>query len=303
MFPIVVSALVRRVLLLGLTGLSLFAVLACEPPWPKCNDDKNCRSDKEGNQNKRNFFCVQGQCQECRDANDCADPKRQKCDGYKCIDKTCADITCEQNKRCDPSTLACKWICENDGDTPCDGDACQVCKSHACTPKPPPCTQDGDCPASQICKQTGSGSCERSCVGGCSASKPCPAGKKCDGDRCVDDACDMETIYFNFNRAAIRSDAADALKKNLDCVNKMTGKKILIEGHADERGTREYNIKLGERRAAAAKSYFSKLGVAGDRLCQVVSKGREEPAVSNASTEEQHQKNRRGVFKFLDSCP
>jgi peptidoglycan-associated lipoprotein len=76
----------------------------------------------------------------------------------------------------------------------------------------------------------------------------------------------------------------------------------LIEGHCDERGTAEFNIQLGKRRANGAKKYISNLGVDKSRIC-TVSKGKEEPVVSNASSESGHQKNRRAVFRFVDSCP
>jgi peptidoglycan-associated lipoprotein len=70
--------------------------------------------------------------------------------------------------------------------------------------------------------------------------------------------------------------------------------RISIEGHADERGTAEYNLALGERRANAVMQYLTGLGVAGNRMV-VVSKGKETP-VCRETTEECHQRNRRGVF-------
>jgi peptidoglycan-associated lipoprotein len=76
----------------------------------------------------------------------------------------------------------------------------------------------------------------------------------------------------------------------------------VIEGHCDERGTRQYNIQLGKNRARAVKKFLKSLGIEDSRMCSV-SKGKEEPAVSNASSEEQHQKNRRAHFRFADNCP
>jgi len=73
---------------------------------------------------------------------------------------------------------------------------------------------------------------------------------------------------------------------------------IQIEGHADERGTREYNLALGERRATAAKNYLVSLGVAASRL-STVSYGKERP-VDPASTEEAWAKNRRAVTVTID---
>ncbi|MEM1007972.1 MAG: OmpA family protein [Myxococcota bacterium] len=286
--------------LLLVFALAMASCDACYK-WPKCNNDKHCRADKADNETKKQFYCINGTCKECRNEKDCGE--KQKCESNACVDKTCADIQCSDGKRCDPATLTCKWICENDGESPCDGDVCKVCKKHQCIAKPPPCTQDTDCPGQQICKVTGSGSCERACVGGCSASKPCPSGQKCQAGKCVQDTCEMAKAYYDFNRAYIRSDAKTVLQDNLKCIQKTTGKKLLITGHCDERGTREYNIRLGERRAKAARAYLMKLGVKRARFCGVVSKGKEEPVVSGAASEEDHQKNRRAVFEFVESCP
>jgi peptidoglycan-associated lipoprotein len=82
----------------------------------------------------------------------------------------------------------------------------------------------------------------------------------------------------------------------------MSAKRILIEGHCDERGTRDFNIQLGRRRANTTRDYILRLGIESKRIC-TVSKGKEEPVVSNASSEDEHQRNRRGVFRFVDSCP
>lgn len=290
--------LFRRVsLLVAFVGFAM-VLSACPCKWPKCGSDSHCKAGK-GN-NSKDYFCVNGLCIQCKDNGNCA--ANEKCVNNACVAKTCDDITCKGGKRCNPSTLACEWICQNDGDSPCDGNRCNVCKNHQCVPKPPKCTKSADCPAGQICKNA-SDSCNAVCEGGCDASKPCPKGKKCMNNQCVEDTCSMSPIYFNFNKYFIRSDAKSGLRSNVECAKKMIakGKKVMIEGHCDERGTREYNIWLGRRRAKSTKRFLGSLGVAKGSLC-TVSKGKEDPAVSNASSESDHQRNRRALFKIVDSC-
>lgn len=292
-----VAPLVRRIVLLCALSTCAVVLTACPPSWPKCRCDDDCKADKDGNTAKAQYFCVNGSCQQCRTAKDCS--SRQKCDGYRCVEKTCADIVCVGGKRCNPSTLSCEYICNADGENPCDGDKCKVCKNHQCVPKQPACQTSNDCPGQQIC--VSGGTCDARCEAGCDAIK-CKAPNVCRNNVCSPPPCDLANIYFDFNRAAIRSDAKDSLKSNAECANKRTDKKLLIEGHCDERGTAEFNIQLGKRRANGAKKYISNLGVDKSRIC-TVSKGKEEPVVSNASSESGHQKNRRAVFRFVDSCP
>lgn len=288
--------LVRRTSLLCALVLCTFVLSACPPSWPKCRCDDDCKASKEGNSAKKQFFCVNGACAQCRTAKDCSE--RQKCEGYRCVEKTCSDIVCAGGKRCNPNTLSCEYICNSDGENPCDGDRCKVCKNHQCVPKQPACQTSNDCPGKQIC--TGSG-CDAKCEAGCDAIK-CKAPNVCRNNVCSPPACDLKLVYFDFNRANIRSDAKDVLKSNAECANKRSSQKILIEGHCDERGTTEFNIQLGKRRARSTKKYLSGLGVDSSRIC-TVSKGKEDPVVPNASTDEGHQKNRRAVFRFVDSCP
>lgn len=292
-----VASLFRRVGLLCALALYCVALTACPPAWPKCRCDDDCKADKDGNSAKAQYYCVNSKCEQCRTGKDCS--ARQKCDGYRCVEKTCADIVCVGGKRCNPNTLSCEYICNADGENPCDGDKCKVCKSHQCVPKQPACQDSNGCPGNQVCKN--GGTCDAVCTTGCDTVK-CKPPNSCVNDVCTPPSCDMRNIYFDFNRALIRSDARSALKENAECAGKQKNKKVLIEGHCDERGTAEYNIQLGKRRARAAKKYLSNLGVDSSRIC-TVSKGKEEPVVSNATTGADHQKNRRGVFKFVDSCP
>jgi peptidoglycan-associated lipoprotein len=100
--------------------------------------------------------------------------------------------------------------------------------------------------------------------------------------------------YFDFNKADIRSDARDALGKTADYLRNNPAIRATIEGHCDERGSTEYNLALGDRRASAVKQYLVSLGVSADRLT-TVSFGKEKPFCMQ-STEDCYQQNRRGHF-------
>jgi peptidoglycan-associated lipoprotein len=101
-------------------------------------------------------------------------------------------------------------------------------------------------------------------------------------------------IYFEFDKADIRDADRATLQKNAAALKRFDFLRITIEGHCDERGTVEYNLALGERRARAAYDYVVSLGVPADRL-KTVSYGKEVP-VCQQSTEECWQKNRRAHF-------
>jgi peptidoglycan-associated lipoprotein len=86
----------------------------------------------------------------------------------------------------------------------------------------------------------------------------------------------LQNIYFDFDRYNIRPDAARTLDANVEWMKSNAGTLILIEGHCDERGTNEYNLALGERRARATRDYLIANGVRADRL-SIVSYGEERP--------------------------
>lgn len=105
----------------------------------------------------------------------------------------------------------------------------------------------------------------------------------------------FETVYFDFDRSDLRQDARNILTKNAEILLKSRpAQKIRIEGHCDERGSAEYNLALGERRATSAMQYLITLGVQPERL-SIVSYGKEKPAVQGHD-EEAWAKNRRAEF-------
>jgi peptidoglycan-associated lipoprotein len=104
-----------------------------------------------------------------------------------------------------------------------------------------------------------------------------------------------KTIYFGFDRSVITSDAKMALDKVVAFM-KASNKSLRLEGHTDERGSREYNMALGERRGNAVKDYLVAKGVPSSRL-EVISYGEEKAAV-RASNESAYAKNRRVEIKL-----
>ena len=107
----------------------------------------------------------------------------------------------------------------------------------------------------------------------------------------------LKDIRFDFDRYDIRPQDTEILRENVALLKKYPNVKIQIEGHCDERGTTEYNVALGERRANSTKRYLLSLGISADRL-STISYGEEKPADSG-HTEDAWAKNRRAHFVIL----
>ena len=106
-----------------------------------------------------------------------------------------------------------------------------------------------------------------------------------------------ESIYFDFDRAELKQEARATLKEKADWLMENPGFSVRIEGHCDERGTNEYNLALGERRANVAVEFLETLGISGNRL-STLSFGEERPAVSGHN-EGAWANNRRDEFKLM----
>ena len=104
----------------------------------------------------------------------------------------------------------------------------------------------------------------------------------------------LADVFFELDQSSIRDEGRAALTANATWLKRWTSTRISIEGHCDERGTAEYNLGLGERRANAVKAYLVELGVPADRIT-IVSKGKESPFCTD-SNESCWQQNRRGHF-------
>ena len=102
-----------------------------------------------------------------------------------------------------------------------------------------------------------------------------------------------DRVFFATNKSSLTTAARATLRKQANYLRKNKNLTVTIEGHADERGTREYNLALGERRANAAKDYLMTYGISGKRI-SVISYGKEKP-VNPASTPLAWSQNRRSV--------
>jgi peptidoglycan-associated lipoprotein len=107
----------------------------------------------------------------------------------------------------------------------------------------------------------------------------------------------LKDIHFDFDKYDILPEDAQILKENADLLARYPRVKIQVEGHCDERGTNEYNLALGERRANAAKKYLVSLGISADRISSI-SYGEEKP-LDTGHNEEAWARNRRGHFVIL----
>lgn len=104
----------------------------------------------------------------------------------------------------------------------------------------------------------------------------------------------LNTIFFEYDQARLTNDARTKLAGNAEWIKKNPGYTIQIEGHTDERGSVEYNLSLGERRAKSVKTYLEGLGVAANRMT-VISYGEEKP-IQAGDNEAAWSKNRRANF-------
>lgn len=101
-------------------------------------------------------------------------------------------------------------------------------------------------------------------------------------------------VFFDYDSSVLSTEAQERLTQNAAWMKSNTGKSVLIEGHCDDRGTSEYNIALGERRAVSAKEFLTRIGISSSRL-ETVTYGEERP-FDKGQNEEAWAKNRRAHF-------
>lgn len=103
-----------------------------------------------------------------------------------------------------------------------------------------------------------------------------------------------DRIFFDFDKSSISPEGEATLSRQADWLNGHTGRKVLIEGHCDDRGTREYNLGLGERRAEAAAKFLTEHGVDADRV-RTISYGKDRPIAGSGSKDDIYRMNRVAV--------
>lgn len=259
----------RKVAFVLLFGVALVGLISsgCGPKYPKCNDDEDCKSSEQG-QKEGKLYCVNGLCQQCRKDADCGDPSME-----------CNAGVCEKIPN----------YCESDAD--CSGS--QVCRENRCGPE---CMSDEDCDDGYVCK---GGSCEKKAE--CSTDADCAGDKVCRNGQCVappETSCSLETIYFSYDSSSLSSTARNTLESNADCI-KERGGSVKVAGHCDERGSNEYNIALGERRADSAADYLESLGVSSGNI-STISYGEErlDRQCGVDASDSCHEENRRVEFNW-----
>jgi peptidoglycan-associated lipoprotein len=255
-----------KVLKLMFTGFVLFAWAACGPKYPNCDKDEQCTEHGEFCVNKLCKQCKekahcskQGPCAYCGPENSCVKPQGNP--GDCCV----SDLDCKQGK--------------------CWKEAGQE------TGRCAQCASDADCPQNMQCVQ---GSCIPKAE--CDSEHPCPEGMICENGKCKPKPqCTLDPVYFDFDEYAIRADMRDVLTRDYSCL-KERGQNIVIEGNCDERGSDEYNLALGQRRADAVKKYLKNLGY-NEKAMSTVSYGEERPVCTDHS-EDCWWKNRRADVKW-----
>jgi len=218
-----------RVFVLG-TILAAVGTVGCTPDYPSCETDKDCAKQKE--------FCVSGKCQQCRSSSDCQP-------GFACNSGRCDKIP---------------GFCQNKSQCP----AGQECIANRCKA----CTADSDCPAGTKCWK---GTCDNKKH--CSKDDECAQDEDCINGVCSKDGkkapppvkCTLGSIYFDFNESALTTEATSTLSRNAECL-KQVPNSVTVVGHADPRGTAEYNIALSEKRAQSVQAHLSRLGVNTARI-------------------------------------
>lgn len=252
----------RISMLLGV-ALSVVLLTACPPRqvYPNCETDATCQAD--GNAE----VCVEGRCVECATDDQCKE-------GFTC-----------QGNRCVPPT-------ECDASRPC-ADGLQCSPAGQCVE----CLSSGECSDEQWCR---AGSCVSRPEGACEDNSHCGMGENCVANRCeqAGEGCNFDAVPFGFNESSLNSLSAET-RSRLDTVAtclQAQPRRVILGGHADERGTEEYNLQLSERRAATIRRYLVDLGVPADRL-ESVGYGEAQP-LNPASTQEAWDQNRRVEFIF-----
>lgn len=240
------------------------ALCACTPKlsYPECHTDPDCAPHGQ--------VCVTGFCKQCR-----------------------ADDQCKAGEQCLSGGCAQKPECAADRDCA----AGLRCQQQKCAPECAEATAATDCGKGRFCR-----------AGRCAADEECVADADCgEGKACVEGLCKAPPVkaslrtdlgdcsvtaaFFGYDDAALDARARESLELSWTCLRRQGFRRLTLAGHTDERGTTEYNLALGSRRAEAVRKYLTGLG-AEARALRTVSFGKEKP-VDPASTEAAWAKNRR----------
>ncbi|MCP4675385.1 MAG: OmpA family protein [Deltaproteobacteria bacterium] len=242
---------------IAVLAVAISVVCGCGPKYPNCEKDDHCHEGE---------YCVNNKCQQCRDNGDC--PEGQECQGG-----ACGEIIgyCSKSSDCAQG---------------------QICRENRCGP----CLEASDCQDNKVCID---GICSEA---ECRSTDECPAGLSCVNYRCQPDPglaseigagdCEIQTLYFDFDSSEISGTMRNTIESNYHCLTKRGGRVTLV-GHCDSRGTTEYNMALGERRARVVSKVMRALGMESSSM-RIISKGEEE---ATGHSEDGWSKDRKVEFK------
>ncbi len=234
---------------------------ACKPEVPLCETDEQCQTDTgPGN------VCVNGTCQECLEDEHCLANRGEDffCNAGRCDPKPKQLASCSSAAECKEGEQCFKGLCS----------------------QPIACSDDTQCGPGAGCIN---GLCEEGSPEILAAKRACESIQ-------LTSTTSSETsiVNFDFNNHELSIETREVLNNAAECLKLRPTLTIVIEGHADERGTQEYNLALGERRAQAVRSYLSNLGVQSERMT-TRTLGSNKPKCEQ-STEECYATNRRVEF-------
>lgn len=271
MFRPVLPALVST---LGCLALA-FGIAGCKaPPYPQCKKDKHCKAELGEK-------CVDKQCQECAKDEECT----TKGAGFVCHEFHCKDPALIDKKGPGGGEIGDPCAAQPD----CTGG--WACSEGKCAM----CTDDAQCSPSTCNLETG----RCSNTGQCQTDDQCPVDEICDGGTCAFSGlgagatgpCGLDAVYFGFDADNVGDKQTEQLKALATCITQQN-KNVILEAHADNVGTEEYNIQLADRRGTAVKNLLIENGVPA-ALLQVISKGDLE---AQGASEDQRSKERRVQF-------
>ena len=257
--------------LLLLAATAALALGGCKKPeYPACKKDKHCNQELGES-------CVDGTCQNCQTDAECVGK------GPGGVDWVCSEFRCQ-----DPSAASLGGGGEGDpcmqrtdcyGGLACSGGKCSMCTDDIqCAPDT--CTiETGRCGGSQ-----------------CTSDDSCPMDEICDGGQCIfpggeasaEAVCGVDAVYFGFDSDKLSPKNEELLTGVAQCLID-GGTAVILEAHADNVGTEEYNILLTDRRGSSVKAFLEAKGVPAEQL-SVVGKGALE---ATGSSEAERAKDRR----------
>ena len=263
--------MMSKLLFLGMTATLTFGA-GCAPDYPACKKDKHCKAEL-------GETCVEGTCQNCKVDADCVGKAPAGavwvCHEFRCQDPNAIGQGSGNGEMGAP----CQQKLDCFGGLVCNAGKCSTCTDDIqCAPST--CNMD-----TQRCGASGQ----------CTTDDQCPMDEICDGGMCIysgtagaGEICGLEAVYFAFDSDSLTPKSEEDLTAAAQCIMD-GGQSVILEAHADNVGTEEYNIHLTQRRGDGVKNFLIEKGVAAEKL-SVLSKGSLE---ATGSTESERAKDRR----------